>query len=477
MAAQITPLPIPVPNRNDPVNFAARADAFLTALPDFADEANILASEAEANALSADADAASALASKLAAAISAAQALQSELNAFASAQTAVNAPGTSATSTTSHTINLSGPKVFQIQTGKQFGVGQFVIIAYNIAPNNYIIAQVTATDPAQGTLTVQPLEINGSGTFTDWTISLTALAQTSVVNTEENLEFNLVLTRAAGSELLRDLGLNLRYNPLTNTLIVPNIDGAVTQAARLSTPRQITVAGDLSGSLNFGFDGTQDVILNVTIEPNSVALGADTVGNYVSAGAVSGNGLSGSLNAEGGTFTVACNATNVNNPNTIVYRDASGNFSASNITADLTGTALNALNALSATNVNGGTVNATTGAFSGKVALTTSDTLHQALGNAAGTVNLSFAASNYYSLTPIANITVAFLSPPPSARAAVMVVEITNGGSFVVNWPASVKWPLGTAPELTTTGVDVLVFLTDDGGVTYRGLRSMEDSR
>lgn len=47
----ITPLPTPVPSRLDPVNFATRADAFLTSLPTFGDELNDFASEANALAL------------------------------------------------------------------------------------------------------------------------------------------------------------------------------------------------------------------------------------------------------------------------------------------------------------------------------------------------------------------------------------------------------------------------------------------
>lgn len=52
----ITPLPTP-PSRDDPANFATRADAFLGALPDFATEANALAVQVNANATTAAADA------------------------------------------------------------------------------------------------------------------------------------------------------------------------------------------------------------------------------------------------------------------------------------------------------------------------------------------------------------------------------------------------------------------------------------
>lgn len=62
----ITPLPTP-PSRDDPTNFATRADAFLGALPDFATEANALAVSVNADAVSADADATAAAASAAAA--------------------------------------------------------------------------------------------------------------------------------------------------------------------------------------------------------------------------------------------------------------------------------------------------------------------------------------------------------------------------------------------------------------------------
>lgn len=47
--ATITPLPTPVPSRQDPANFSARADAFLTALPTFGTEANAVAAEVNTN--------------------------------------------------------------------------------------------------------------------------------------------------------------------------------------------------------------------------------------------------------------------------------------------------------------------------------------------------------------------------------------------------------------------------------------------
>jgi hypothetical protein len=72
----------------------------------------------------------------------------------------------------------------------------------------------------------------------------------------------------------------------------------------------------------------------------------------VAAGAVSGNGLSGSASTEGSTFTVSSNAVSTNTASTIVFRDASGDFSANSITASLNGNALTASSFQTARNIN-----------------------------------------------------------------------------------------------------------------------------
>jgi len=57
----------------------------------------------------------------------------------------------------------------------------------------------------------------------------------------------------------------------------------------------------------------------------------------------------------------------------------------------------------------------------------------------------------------------------PASRGVTVVLHLTNGGSGAQTWPASVKWPGGIAPTLTAAGTDVLVFVTHDGGATWRG--------
>ena len=66
---------------------------------------------------------------------------------------------------------------------------------------------------------------------------------------------------------------------VTNTFI-NNLSGVVADTATaLATARTIALSGDVAGSVSF--DGTSDVTISSTIQANSVALGTDTVGNYV----------------------------------------------------------------------------------------------------------------------------------------------------------------------------------------------------
>lgn len=64
--------------------------------------------------------------------------------------------------------------------------------------------------------------------------------------------------------------------------------------------------------------------------------------------------------------------------------------------------------------------------------------------------------------------TTTFTFSNPSISDAFDLI-LTNGGSQTINWPASVIWAGGTAPTLTASGVDHLVFTTPDQGTTWYG--------
>ena len=80
-----------------------------------------------------------------------------------------------------------------------------------------------------------------------------------------------------------------------------NTTGNATTATALETARTISLGGDLSGSASF--NGTSDITISATVQPNSVALGTDTTGDYV-ASASAGNGINISGSGEGAALTI-----------------------------------------------------------------------------------------------------------------------------------------------------------------------------
>jgi len=102
---------------------------------------------------------------------------------------------------------------------------------------------------------------------------------------------------------------------------------------------------------------------------------------------------------------------------------------------------------------------------------------HNALGSVSGATTINLLNGNYFSATVAGITTWTFSNPLASPNACGFVIELTNAGAYAITWPAAVKWPGGTAPTLTASGVDVLVFITDDGGTNWRGVASMLDSK
>ena len=94
------------------------------------------------------------------------------------------------------------------------------------------------------------------------------------------------------------------------------------------------------------------------------------------------------------------------------------------------------------------------------------DTIPTTIVTAMGANDMDLSAGEYFSKTISGNTTLTFSNIPSGYSG--WVLEITNGGSATVTWPASVKWGGGVAAVLTASGVDILVFTTDDSGTTVR---------
>ena len=92
-----------------------------------------------------------------------------------------------------------------------------------------------------------------------------------------------------------------------------------------------------------------------------------------------------------------------------------------------------------------------------------------ALGSVSGNTTIDLTAGNSVTATAGGAITWTFSNPTASDELCGFVLKLVNGGSATQTWPASVDWPSATAPTLTTSGTDVLVFITCDGGTTWYG--------
>ena len=92
-----------------------------------------------------------------------------------------------------------------------------------------------------------------------------------------------------------------------------------------------------------------------------------------------------------------------------------------------------------------------------------------ALGNVTGATTVDLNDGNSVTATVTGAVTWTFSNPTASDEMCGFSLKLVNGGSAAQTWPASVDWPSATAPTLTASGTDVLVFFTVDGGTTWYG--------
>jgi hypothetical protein len=93
--------------------------------------------------------------------------------------------------------------------------------------------------------------------------------------------------------------------------------------------------------------------------------------------------------------------------------------------------------------------------------------------NAIGTVTsntaINFENGNVQTVTVGGNCEFSFSNPPASGKAGTVTLVITNGGAYTTTFAAPVKWPGNVAPSLSSSGIDILSFLTTDGGTNIYG--------
>jgi hypothetical protein len=159
---------------------------------------------------------------------------------------------------------------------------------------------------------------------------------------------------------------------------------------------------------------------------------------------------------------------------------ANGGTGATTLTGYVKGTGTSAMTASAAIPVADvtGAAPLASPTFTGTVTTATADLLGSVRSNittvAASAVDCSLG--NYFIKTATGALTWTATNVP-ATRAYSFILELTNGGTGTQTWFSGIKWPSGTAPTLVASGVDVLGFITDDGGTTWRGVQLMKDSK
>ena len=229
------------------------------------------------------------------------------------------------------------------------------------ASGNFSAGTITAALPGNASTastlqTTRAIALSGDVTGTvnfngsaDVTITTTIAANSVALGTDTTGNYVASVSTssgitggAAGSEGAA-ISLSLDVNGLTAESAIADTDSFVFYDASATANRKATadnirdyVLGGVSGDITVSSTGV------ATIAANSVALGTDTTGNYV-ASITNGNYITGGDGGtEGAGLTLAVDATSANTASKVVARDATGNFSAGTITANLNGTATNA---------------------------------------------------------------------------------------------------------------------------------------
>lgn len=90
----------------------------------------------------------------------------------------------------------------------------------------------------------------------------------------------------------------------------------------------------------------------------------------------------------------------------------------------------------------------------------------------AGTLTLDLSTAGIFYVNLNANVTTLTISNTQTIGAsAFTLIFIADGTPRSVTWGASILWPGGTAPTLTSTNGkdDIFSFVTIDGGTTWYG--------
>ena len=80
--------------------------------------------------------------------------------------------------------------------------------------------------------------------------------------------------------------------------------------------------------------------------------------------------------------------------------------------------------------------------------------------SASGTATLNIDTHNAFKFTVGGNMTLALSGTVPSTQIVQGIIQITNGGSATITYSSYFKFVDGVAPTLTSSGIDILSFIS-----------------
>ena len=265
---------------------------------------------------------------------------------------------TTAGSGTALTISVSDESIQDIVGGMLTGTQTFITVSYD-DPNgelDFVVPVLDeddmSSDSATHMATQQSIKAYVDSNVTAQDLDITDGSTTSSVD----LDSQTMTIQGTANEATVSLTGQTFTVGLPSSITV-NVTGALTgnadTATTLATARDFSLTGDVAASA-VSFDGSGNVELTTTIQANSVALGADTTGDYV-ATVVGGYGIdsTGGASGEGTAHTLDLDVSELTevtavSTDYVVIEDSTDNttkkapisdiISAGDITAIVTGT-------------------------------------------------------------------------------------------------------------------------------------------
>jgi hypothetical protein len=349
---------------------------------------------------------------------------------------------------TNKTIDVDNSTVSNIEVDN-FKASAIVLESEGIGANDNDTSLPTSAavkDYVDANITAQDLDITDGSTTIAIDLdseTLSLLGGTGVTSTASGNGVTFAIGQAVGTSD------NVQFNQVTGALV-----GNASTATALATARAIALSGDVVGTANF--DGTAGISISTTIQANSVALGTDTTGDYVSS-LVAGTGVTLANNSgETATPTITIGQA-VGTTDDVVFNT---------VTADLTGNASTATALETARTIGGtsfdGTANIGVALSATATALATARTI--ALAGDVTATGVSFDGTGNISLTTtIAANSVALGTDTTGNYVATIAgtaneVEVTGSGSenatITIGLPDNVTISGNLTVNGTTTTTD-----------------------